>query len=81
MLYDGDCIIRRDGDGLYVVAADQRIRFAPELIDEIRVGQHHPAVSILGDVITIKATNRTIIYRLTGQQPDGLNYWYTAELQ
>jgi len=69
--YDGDCIVRRFGDvHLEVLHADPRTLIAKVLLDEIRAGGAHPAVSLVGDVLTIRASNRTVIYRLGEYLPE-----------
>jgi len=43
------------------------------MLDEIRNGAS-PHATLAGDVLTIHATNRTLIYRIVGRHPDRLNY-------
>jgi hypothetical protein len=82
----GDVVIRGHdwADGYYqqieVLQADPRILISGEFIDDVAIGTH-PAVTLAGNVLTIRAANRTVIYRIVGHHPDRLNHpdTYIAE--
>ena len=60
----GDCTLGWDGDKLTVRQADPMVRITAELVDELERGVTHPDFTIDGDVITINAANRRVVYRL-----------------
>jgi hypothetical protein len=62
----GECIFTRhwtDGS-LTVDRADPRVLIDAEVLDDIRDGRCGPELSLRGDVLTIDATNRRVIYRI-----------------
>lgn len=62
---------------LKVEHADPIALLATELLDEIRAGSHHPDVEIDGNQLTIRATNRTVVYRIGKCDPDRRGYLLT----
>jgi hypothetical protein len=50
--------------------ADPRIQIADDFLDEIRAGNHHPDVTLDGDLLKIRAVNRTVVYRIGVYIPD-----------
>lgn len=44
--------------------ADPVIRVAAELLDDMRRGHHHPDVEVTGDLLTIRGSSRTVVYRV-----------------
>jgi hypothetical protein len=75
----GECIIRGlDHDGqryqrIEIVKADPRILIADEWLTEIRKGGGEPHMQLDGNVLTIVGSNRTVVYRIMGHEPD----WFT----
>lgn len=63
--YDGTCVLKHVGADLYIEHADPRTLISAELLDEIRAGNHHSAVTLDGDLLKIRGVNRTVIYRLS----------------
>jgi hypothetical protein len=71
----GDCVImRNDDDTLTVTQADPWTLISAELLDELDRGTNHPAVRMDGDVLTINATNRRVVYRIDRASFDGHCY-------
>jgi hypothetical protein len=61
-----------DGDGtrrLYIDQADPVIRASKQIIDYARTGDA-PWTSMDGDLLRIKAENRTVIYRIGEYLPE-----------
>jgi hypothetical protein len=61
---------------LVIDKADPRVVLAAGFLDHIRSGS--PAsfgAAIEGDVLRVKASNRTVIYRIAEKTPDGLAYY------
>lgn len=48
---------------LLVLHADPRIWISAELLAELR-REAHPDVTLIGDVLTVNAVNRRVVYRL-----------------
>ncbi len=71
----GDVVIRVHwpDETLEVIEAAPRALIDDEMLDEIRNGAS-PHATLAGDILTIHATNRTLIYRIVGRHPDRLNY-------
>jgi hypothetical protein len=67
--YDGDWFVTGIGPDLHIDRADPRVRISGELLEQIRAGNYHPAVTLDGDLLKIRAVNRTVIYRI-GRQVD-----------
>jgi hypothetical protein len=76
----GNCIVTRHTDPedihgrattLTVDRADPRILISTELLDEISRGDLEPdgVMTIDDDVVTIRAANRTVVYRLRRDVP------------
>ena len=70
----GDVVLQRhyDPDELHVVEAAPRTLISGEMLDDIALGAS-PYASLDGNVLTIRATNRTVVYRIVGHHPDRLN--------
>jgi len=70
----GECHLRNDEYGrIYVDRADPRILISDELVEQWRTRHGlfcHPAVTLDGDAATIRAANRTVVYRLTEHVPE-----------
>ena len=73
----GEVILRRDDDRLYVERADPRILVADPIVAALRDGTfygsdppHGHGLFLDGDVLTIRAANRTVIYRIVGYDPE-----------
>ncbi|HEV8653144.1 MAG TPA: hypothetical protein VG276_28060 [Actinomycetes bacterium] len=47
-----------------VIQADPRTLIVDELLEEIRQGKARPWVTLDGEVLTIRGSNRTVIYRI-----------------
>jgi hypothetical protein len=67
--YDGEFWIRyQDRAALYpefsIDRADPKVTIHREVVDGIRRGPHHPDVDLDGDILRIRATNRTVVYQL-----------------
>jgi hypothetical protein len=81
--YGGDCTIsdrivpETSQREIHLDHADPRIQIAEDFLNEIRGGHHHPGVALDGDLLKIRATNRTVIYRIGIYTPD--RKVYTAE--
>jgi len=58
----GHCIIRREGDTITVTDADPTVLISAELVDEFTAGNRAPEVTLDGDVLTINAANRRVVY-------------------
>lgn len=76
------CVITRHldrnlDDVLHIDRADPRILVAVEVIDEIRRGHNTPHVTIDGDLLKFRGTNRTVVYRIGEQAPN--MHAYSAE--
>jgi hypothetical protein len=70
LMPEGQCWVSLvDGD-LVIDRADPRITIAEELVSEWRQGNHHPTVSLDGDLLRVQAKNRTVIYRLVEHVPE-----------
>lgn len=69
--------INEEGDDVAVVIdhADPLVLINDELLQWWRNGNTAPALTISGDVLTIKARNQTVVYRLTGER-DSYGSWY-----
>lgn len=60
----GVLVVQRvDGD-LFVTHADPRIWISAELVADFRAGCHHPHTRLAGDVLTVDAVNRRVVYVL-----------------
>ena len=77
----GDVIIRGLdwADGRYrcieILEAAPRTLIDDALLNDIRGGCNPSDHATLdGDILTIRATNRTVIYRIVGRHPDRLNH-------
>lgn len=77
----GDCTISvhyaspHDRAGrLRIDHADPLVLMSTELLDEIRGPNHHPDVELDGDLLTIRASNRTVIYRIGEYDPQRRAY-------
>jgi len=57
------------GDQFEIVEADPRITITDEFIDRVRQGYGHPNISLVDDVLTMRGTNRTVVYRLVEHVP------------
>jgi hypothetical protein len=69
---------------LRIVRADPQIGISAPLLRMMRAGDRHPDVTIDGDVLTINAVNRRLVYRIGEYHPIGLpdsgeNGWWYAE--
>lgn len=73
----GDCIISDHTSHLYIVQADPRIKITGYVVDLLRQGDIRPEATLVDDVLTIRGTNRTVIYRLGEYDP--LTRTYSAE--
>jgi hypothetical protein len=72
----GDCVLQTDGDGIVVVQADPRVLIAGELHDLMREGRGlHRCVTLDGDLLRIRAKNRTVIYRVGEYIPERRAYF------
>jgi len=49
-----------------IVHADPYVHISAELLELIRAGNAAPWAQLNGDILTINATNRTVIYRIGG---------------
>jgi len=58
----GRCIIYRRGDAITVVEADPAVLISAALVDELAAGNRAPEVTLDGDVLTIDAANRRVVY-------------------
>lgn len=73
----GHLILRRAGDRLWVLQAEPRILITGQLLWELEHGNGHPDVTLspppsphtqhAGSVLTVRAENQTVIYRI-GEQ-------------
>jgi hypothetical protein len=70
----GECHLRNGEDGrLWVDRADPRLLISDGLVEQWagRHGMfHHPAVTLADRVVTIRAANRTVVYRLVEHVPE-----------
>jgi hypothetical protein len=66
----GEIIAHNIGRDLVIDKADPCILIAGTFIKRWLQGQHHPSVSLTENVVRIKASNRTVIYRLIEYLPD-----------
>lgn len=80
----GDCVLGADyGDPddlhgrLRVDRADPIIWVSAEIVERVRVNDHHPDVTVDGDLLTIRASNRTVIYRIGEYYPQRHCYLLT----
>jgi hypothetical protein len=56
---------------LYIDHADPRVLVADEVLAEWRQGNYyHPALTLDGDLVKIRARNRTVVYRLVEHVPE-----------
>jgi hypothetical protein len=62
--WDGNFNVMWTGNEFKILQADPRISITAESIDRFRGGYGHPAITLVGDVLTIRGTNRTVVYRL-----------------
>lgn len=67
----GECTLTVHYDGpddpvgrVYVDQADPVVWAAGEAVAEIKSGAAHPDVTIQDDLITIRGSNRTVVYRI-----------------
>lgn len=66
----GDLVFREERNAftgkrdLYIEQADPRILISDYFVDAWRNGFLPPTVTLTGDVVTIQAVNRKVIYRL-----------------
>lgn len=69
--------INEEGDDVAVVInlADPLVLINDELLLWWRNGNTAPALTLDGDVLTIKALNQTVVYRLTGER-DQYGSWF-----
>lgn len=54
--------------------ADPVAWISAEILDEIRSGNYHPDVTVDGDLLTIRGSNRTVIYRIGEKDFGRLRY-------
>ena len=81
----GDVIVRGldwADDGRYrcieILEAAPRTLVDDEVLNDIREGRNPwDHVTLDGDVLTIRGTNRTVVYRIVGHHPDWLNRPHT----
>ena len=73
----GECVVRREGDDLYIEAAPPRVWISVPLLHEIVQGKHHPAVSYVDGILTIRAKNQTVVYRI---RPSGIPPWQGGDI-
>jgi hypothetical protein len=67
----GDVILRGWWGGeVEIVRADPLTLISDVLLDEIRAGTTSEGIELEGDVLRIRATNRTVIYRIVEHRPD-----------
>jgi hypothetical protein len=52
-----------------VVQADPSTLISSALLNEIRRGEANPSVTVDGSVLTIRGSNRTVIYRIVEHLP------------
>jgi hypothetical protein len=71
----GDVVVRGHwpDEALEIIEAAPRALIDDDLLTEIRNGAS-PHATLDGDVLTIRATNRTLVYRIVGKHPDWLNH-------
>ncbi len=69
----GDCYMARIGDTLEVTRADPRILITQQALDEVRNGDRR-YVTLIGDILTINASNRRVIYRIGEYLPNRQAY-------
>jgi hypothetical protein len=71
----GDVVIRGHWptDAIEVLEAAPRTLISDQLLTEIRNGAS-PHATLDGDLLTIRAVNRTVVYRIIGRHPDWLNH-------
>ena len=72
--WDGACSVLWCGDELDILAAGPRVTMTAELVDSFRRGYGHPSVSLDGDVLTIRGTNRTVVYVIGEHLPETDTY-------
>lgn len=60
----GVLVVQRVDGQLHVTHADPRILVSAELAADIRAGQYLPGSRIDGDVLTVDAVNRRVVYVL-----------------
>lgn len=60
----GELITRLDGDDLYVVQAPPRVWINTRVLRVIATGQYAPDIRLRDDVLTIRARNQTVVYRI-----------------
>lgn len=54
---------------LHIDHADPVVWLAKELLDEIAGPNHHPDVELGDGLLTIRASNRTVVYRIGEYDP------------
>ena len=71
----GDVVIQGHWPGgtIEVIEAPPRALISGELLDELAICDS-PYVTLDGNVLTIRAANRTLVYRIVGRHPDWLNH-------
>jgi hypothetical protein len=75
---EGDCTAERLSDGRIVIKrADPYVRITAELLVEWQRPNEY--VTVVDDVITLRADNRTVVYRLIPNDYDPRNDTYGAE--
>lgn len=71
-----------DDDELFVDRADPCVWICGEILDEIATLTAQGVsrwATVDGDVLTIRATNRTVVYRVDFDSYDPDNNWYLAQ--
>ena len=75
----GECIVTRiddplEGMQLRIDHADPRVLISPELLEEIAANPPGSPATFDGEVLRIRGTNRTVVYRITGRVLNGDNW-------
>lgn len=76
----GECTVIRTPTGAEVLHADPVIHISAEMLDEIERGYGADCMTLTrDDVLTIRATNRTVVYRIDRDAYDFERDSYRAE--
>jgi hypothetical protein len=70
----GDCVVGREGDDIVIWRADPVTQITHTMVEEIRAGNCRPEITLEGDILTINAVNRRVVYRIYWDTFDGYNY-------
>jgi len=62
---------------MWVVEAAPRTLVSEEMLDQVRSGGGRPEVTLEGDMLKVRARNRTLIYRIGEYLPE--RHAYVAE--